>query len=117
MHFISTQYLLKWLASFRMAKIVIARGKQKNVGGGQGGLRGGRRDKGKSKRKGGIRNARNDQCRGVDISVPHTMKPYSYRHCLWALRNEDREVRSHTLEDNTFIGDTGRPPGGNVGST
>ena len=53
----STQYLVKWAASFRMAENVIARGKLKTAGGGKGGLRGVRRGKGKSKRKGGNRNA------------------------------------------------------------
>ena len=30
----STQYLIKWIASFRMAENGIARGKLKNLGGG-----------------------------------------------------------------------------------
>ena len=47
----STQYLTKWVASYRMAETMITRAKLKP---GEGGIRSGRRDRGKNKVKGAV---------------------------------------------------------------
>ena len=78
-----------------MAENMIARGELKP---GEGGIRSGRRGGGKSKGKGGSRTSRNSRDRGVDIVVPHSVRPYLDRHRVWGLRNGEGDGRTHTGE-------------------
>ena len=81
----------------------------------QGDLRRGRREKSKNKRLGGIRSNRRMQGKGVDISVPYTVRPYSNQNKVWGLGTRVRGARIHIAKDNTSIGVTGRPLDGNIG--
>ena len=109
----STQYLIKWISSFRMAENVIAREKLKHSGGEPVDLRRRRRGKGRKRSKGGDQALGRAEAGGSGSHINHKVRAYSTWHHLWLDGDEDR--RDKLLETDNFWGGTGIPPDGNVG--
>ena len=110
----STQYLIKWVASFRIAENVLARGKLRGISSVSAPLRRGGRGKGKksSTRAENLHMGEDDG--GLEAQT-RPVRAYSARHQHWFNKQVGRQVGRTTVVNESHTGDTGRPPDGNIG--
>ena len=110
----STQYLIKWAASFRVAENVLARGKLRGTVRVTAPLRRGGRGKGKNSPSRDVNPRGGDQEGSLEVQQ-RPVRAYSARHQHWLNAQVGRQVVTTTVINESHTGDTGRPPDGNIG--